>query len=60
LAVTVREFSAMFSIGEQAAARRLQRLVEEGKAYRTVKNVARGNGWYRVPAYRLTPKGKKR
>ena len=60
-ALTTREVAAMFGIGFQAALIRLRKLVAEGKAETATKIIPRGNGWYRVSAYRLIkPKGKKR
>lgn len=60
-AITVVEFAAMTGLKREAAKRRLEALVDAGKATRTFKWAMNGYGRrHRCQAYKLTRTGKKR
>ncbi len=53
-AVTVMELGALFGMGREWSYRRILKLIKDGKAERTFKQVAGPSGVSkRVPAYRL-------
>jgi hypothetical protein len=52
-ALTIQEIAAQFQIGRQSAYLQMTRLVEAGRARKTWKMVACGNGRRRTVAYKL-------